>query len=172
MKTIRSILGNAALILFLVLCTGLAITLQTKGGLSPSLFQDAATNAPLWRRTAMLAFLMVFGIILGRLHVRLAQLPADAHINIVGELRSVTTTGGFWRSLLTAPVVFGVTYWMCQSQPDPIIAGVLALENGFFCDVLFKRREDEIGTGTRNLSQPASAVKPEEPTRGEKAEGK
>ena len=172
MKTIRSIFGNASLVLFLVLCTGLAITLQTKGGLTPSLFQDAATNTVLWRRTVMLAILMIIGIILGRLHAGLALVPADAHINIVRELRSATATGGFWRSMLTAPIVFGVTYWMSQNQPDPIIAGVLALENGFFCDVLFKRREDEVGKGTRSLSQTASPVKPEEPNKAEKAEAK
>jgi hypothetical protein len=171
MKTIRTILGNTAFVLFLVLCTGLAITLQTKSSISPILFQDAATNTALWRRTALLAILMIVGIVLGRLHARLAQLPADARINIVGELRVVTTTGGFWRSLLTAPVVFGVTYWMCQSQPDPIISSVLALENGFFCDVLFKRREDEISSGPRNRSQMTSAVKQGKP-RAEKAEAK
>jgi hypothetical protein len=133
-------------VVFLIVTTRVFLSLQLGHDVSISFFGEGPSD-PAWIRTAWLAAAMIIGIVLGHLHSRLNSLPQNARIHIGSELRRAVTTGAFWRSLVASPLVFGITYWIGRSQPDPVIAAVLALENGFFCDVLLKRREREITVG-------------------------
>jgi hypothetical protein len=142
---LRVVIGICVLAFFFSV-TRAFIELHESNGVSIRFFEKGQHNADLWLRSATMALLMLVGIVLGRLHSRLANVPSDSRVRIIEELREALSSGGFWRSLLGSPIVFGVTYWMSQNQPDPIVAGVLALENGFFCDVLFKRREAAVLT--------------------------
>jgi hypothetical protein len=144
-----------------VLVVALIIAIRVIIGLhepNVSFFDTEQPARYAWMRTAWLAAVMILGIVLGHLHSRLGALRPDARIHIRSELANALTSGAFWRSLAASPIVFGATYWMSKNQPDPVVAAVLALENGFFCDVLFKRRERELSAGEGSTVPTTSAT--------------
>lgn len=82
---------------------------------------------------------MLFGILCGYLHVHLAR---RTRVNLLLEFKRAIRAGAFTRSLLVSPIVFGAIYAITKNQPDLIIGTVVAFENGFFCDVILRGREE------------------------------
>ena len=84
---------------------------------------------------------MLFGILCGYLHSRLAH---RKRVNLLLEVKRAIRAGAFTRSLLVSPIVFGAVYALTKNQPDMLVGTLVAFENGFFCDVIFRRRENVI----------------------------
>ncbi len=161
MRPALSVLVSLVLVGFMIGVTRISIGLQLKENLSGSFFESGPQGVYAWGRTTWLAVVMIIGIVLGHLHSRLVRLQPDARVDILKELHRAVSTGAFWRSFITSPVIFGLTYLMSRNQPDTVVATVLALENGFFCDVLFKRREREtVATSASSSPQAASRRRP------------
>jgi hypothetical protein len=56
--------------------------------------------------------------------------------SVTGHVRLI----GSWRPLLIAPVVFYPVYLMASDQPDTIVAGCFAFQNGFFWQTVLEHR--------------------------------
>lgn len=84
---------------------------------------------------------MLFGILCGYLH---SHLTSRKRVNVWREIKRAVNAGALTRSLLVSPIVFGAVYALTKEQPDMLIGTLCAFENGFFCDVIFRRREDLI----------------------------
>jgi hypothetical protein len=81
---------------------------------------------------------MLAGLIFGTLYERLNKIAGQ--ISIWGELKLLFTTAPFFRALLVSPLVFAGVYAISQKQPDLVVALILAFENGFFCEALFREK--------------------------------
>ncbi len=118
---------------------GLAIIgvamLWKPGNLPDLFFTDAAppSAAGVITVSYILAMflLMVLGILLGQFYAVLA--PNRPPIPIWREFVSLLGSRELARSILASPIVFGVVYSLALRNPDPIMVGIIALQNGFFC---------------------------------------
>lgn len=81
--------------------------------------------------------LMLFGIAFGSLF-RQIQGRTEA-ISIAVELRRMWSSSSFWAAILVSPLVFGGVFVGVGEAPIGPTAYLLAFQNGFFCESVFKR---------------------------------
>jgi hypothetical protein len=87
--------------------------------------------------TAVAAAVMLAGVFLGALYRRI--MGKSDPINIFGELLQLLKAPDFWSSLCISPLVFLATFALTRDDPLQMSNLVLIFQNGFFCDVIFKK---------------------------------
>jgi len=86
---------------------------------------------------AATTLLMFVGIIVGSLFQNLSA--AGATVNIVAELKAVFSATSFWLSVCVAPFVLFSVYATVSAAPGDAASYLLAFQNGFFCQSVFKK---------------------------------
>jgi hypothetical protein len=89
--------------------------------------------------------LLFIGIIFGTLF-RTISAKRNKKINIVSEIRGVFTDNSFWTSVCVSPFVFFAVYAVIRASPSDPASYLLAFQNGFFCESVFKRLTDGDGS--------------------------
>ena len=87
--------------------------------------------------TVVAAVIMLAGVFSGALYRRISA-RSDA-INIGAEFLGLLRAPDFWSSLCISPLVFMATFALTKDDPLQIANLVLIYQNGFFCDVVFKK---------------------------------
>jgi hypothetical protein len=82
--------------------------------------------------------LLLIGIIFGTLF-RAITSKSNQRINIVSEIRDVFSDNSFWTSVCVAPFVFFAVYAVIRASPSDPASYLLAFQNGFFCESVFKK---------------------------------
>ena len=85
------------------------------------------------------AVLMLLGIVFGCLFRQIRQRGKE-RVLIMNELQKVWTSPSLWRALLVSPVVFGILFLIVRDNPGSGPALLLAFQNGFFCESVFKKK--------------------------------
>lgn len=137
----KSFLLHLFLVASLFIIVTFAVIFQLERQISLNFFTDSSFRYAVLLRPIVLGILMIIGIVFGYVHSQLNTQPKNRKVNIVSEFRKAFSQGGLWRSLLSAPLVYAVIYVMSERTPDVVIASVLAFENGFFCELVLRRRE-------------------------------
>jgi hypothetical protein len=94
--------------------------------------------------------LMFAGIVFGCLYRRLVG--PDRQVNPLHELRQVFTSTSFLAALCVSPFVFMAVYAVVANTPGDPASYLLAFQNGFFCESIFKQITDK-----RKAGEPATA---------------
>jgi hypothetical protein len=47
------------------------------------------------------------------------------------------------RALLVAPIIFVGVYKATNTNPDKVLAALLAFQNGFFCDSILRKKDEK-----------------------------
>ena len=86
----------------------------------------------------VMAALMFCGVVFGAIY---AELQAE-NSNAALAFRRAFTHPTLYRALLVAPIVFAGVYAFAKSTSDPIVIGIFAFQNGFFCEAVFRKSGD------------------------------
>jgi|GEM_PF-5957522 len=81
--------------------------------------------------------LMFGGIVFGCLYRRLVG--PNRQVNPLLELRGVFTSTSFLAALCVSPFVFMAVYTVVANTPGDPASYLLAFQNGFFCESIFKQ---------------------------------
>ena len=103
-------------------------------------FDPLSTNVPVVVKITT-AGTMLLGIFANALWVAVGRTPEGSPIDIVGLITSVLRTPSFIKSALVSPIVFIVVYALVKNEPDPVVAHLLAFQNGFFWESVFADRK-------------------------------
>lgn len=128
-------LGLAVAVLVLVIAAG--VIYHSEAWRSHSFLGDDANYWTAALRTAVLAVATVVGVVCGTAY----KLPAKS--SLVAETAvSRQFFSELVRPLLASPLVFTFVYTSAREVPDLVLAGLLAFENGFFCESILNRRPE------------------------------
>ena len=94
---------------------------------------------------ALTVLLMFAGIVFGCLYRRLVG--PDRQVNPLRELRRVFTSTSFLAALCVSPFVFMAVYAVVANTPGDPASYLLAFQNGFFCESIFKQITDKPKAG-------------------------
>jgi len=89
------------------------------------------------------AVVMILGIIFGCLFRRLSG--PDRPVNLWSEFSSVIQSSSFLAALCVSPFVFLGIYALVRDAPGDPASYLLAFQNGFFCESIFRRMFKEDG---------------------------
>jgi hypothetical protein len=123
----------------------------------PEVEQQIEASRPHEWRPLFLFAAMLVGIVFGEAYNRFLALSDKRRIAPWSELRRTFLTGRIWAGLFASPIIFAAIYSLCRNQPDVLLSGVFAFENGFFWNVVLKRRETAFGQ-TAPATEPATSV--------------
>lgn len=87
--------------------------------------------------TVIAAVVMLAGVFSGALYRRIS-VRTDA-ISVGTELLGLLRAPDFWSSLCISPLVFMAAFALTKDDPLQMSNLVLIYQNGFFCDVVFKK---------------------------------
>jgi hypothetical protein len=87
---------------------------------------------------------MALGIFFGCMFRRLGG--ADRQINVLAEARQVLRSSSFIAALCVSPFIFLGVYALVRDTPGDPASYLLAFQNGFFCEAIFRRMFREDGT--------------------------
>jgi hypothetical protein len=94
---------------------------------------------------AATTILLIAGIVFGCLFRQISGRAASSRINIVKEVQDVFASPSFWTALCVSPfVLFGV-YAVVSAAPGDPASFLLAFQNGFFCESVFRQLTAGIG---------------------------
>jgi hypothetical protein len=82
--------------------------------------------------------LLLLGIIFGSIFRNISQME-NKEVDIIHEARRVFKEASFWTSVCVSPFVFFAVYAVIRSSPSDPASYLLAFQNGFFCESVFKR---------------------------------
>jgi hypothetical protein len=108
---------------------------------SVSFFGPQAAQAN-WTVFFLTSIAMLVGIAFGMVHARVDA--NGAGFDWRRELRTTVKSAGFAKSVMIAPIVYVATYKFASTEPDTVISTLLAFQNGFFCEQIFKSRSPQI----------------------------
>jgi hypothetical protein len=97
--------------------------------------------------TTIALFVMLAGVLSGALYRRISG--RSDPISIGSELVALCRAPDFWSSLCISPLVFMATFALTKDDPLQISNLVLIYQNGFFCDLVFKKIEARLGPGNQ-----------------------
>jgi hypothetical protein len=104
------------------------------------------------------SLLLLVGIMFGTLF-RTISAKEGKRVDIVAEIRDVFTDNSFWISICVSPFVFFAVYAVIRASPSDPASYLLAFQNGFFCESVFKRLTSGEGTRTdETVDTPASVT--------------
>lgn len=83
---------------------------------------------------------MFFGIISNSIWTHVAELPKNEPVSIGRVLKSALRSASLVRSALVSPIVFMAVYALVKSEPDAIVAHLLAYQNGFFWESVLRKQ--------------------------------
>ncbi|MCX6857283.1 MAG: hypothetical protein NTV80_20535 [Verrucomicrobia bacterium] len=118
----------------------IAIVVFTQDGMSGMFLNEAEQSHPVWPGLVMAAA-MLAGIVSGRLHDNISSAKRFKIGKLFADLPS---DKDLWKSLLASPIVFGVVYSLLSKSNDFVVCAVFSFQNGFFCDVILKKKQDEM----------------------------
>lgn len=107
-------------------------------------FDPTATEPPAplpYKRAILILLFMAGGIVFSSLYEQLQRVTGS--INIVVELKTALNSAHFWKAVLVSPIVFAGVYLASKSEPDYVVGSLLAFQNGFFCDAIFRQHSTE-----------------------------
>jgi hypothetical protein len=81
--------------------------------------------------------LMLLGILFGSLFRRLGG--PSRKIDVIAEFREVISSSSFIAALCISPFVFSGVYMVALQSPGDPSSYLLAFQNGFFCESIFRR---------------------------------
>ena len=84
------------------------------------------------------AVLLIAGIAFGCLFRQISKATA-AKINIIHEIRDVFSSPSFWTALCVSPFVMFSVYAVVSTAPGDPASYLLAFQNGFFCESVFRQ---------------------------------
>jgi hypothetical protein len=87
-----------------------------------------------------LIVIMLLGIVCGHLHSILSTVSKEGDDVTLTLVRQSFAKASLWKSVLASPILFSVVYINCQTQPDLILAGFFAFQNGFLCNVVLDKQ--------------------------------
>jgi heme/copper-type cytochrome/quinol oxidase subunit 1 len=128
MKVVVGLIG----IVVLIAVTYLSYYQSTPGELAFT--GEQAFNLAMVFLTALVMFL---GIVFGCLYRRLAG-QVDG-VRAWTELRAVLSSASFLAALCVSPFVFFVVYAAVSQRPGDPASFLLAFQNGFFCEAVFRQ---------------------------------
>ena len=83
---------------------------------------------------------MLGGIFFGSIHDEIKNKEDTEAINLLKEAALVLKRKRFINAILVSPVLFIGIYVAAKTEPDHVIATLLAFQNGFFCDAIMKKK--------------------------------
>lgn len=83
------------------------------------------------------AFTMLCGLFFGALFRQLRT--QNGPVNIFSQCRAVFSSSSFWTALCVSPLVFYSVFAATGDNPGNVSSYVLAFQNGFFCEAVFKQ---------------------------------
>jgi hypothetical protein len=86
----------------------------------------------------IMAALMLCGVTFGAIYTELQEEGASAIL----AFKRALARPALYRALLVAPIVFAGVYAFARTTSDPIIVGIFAFQNGFFCEAVFRKSGD------------------------------
>jgi hypothetical protein len=95
--------------------------------------------------TIAAAAVMFAGVFTGALYRRISG-KVDS-ISIRAEILGLLRAPDFWSSLCISPLIFMSTFALTKDDPLQISNLVLIYQNGFFCDVIFKKIGERLTGG-------------------------
>ena len=87
---------------------------------------------------AVVLFSMLIGIAFGTLFRQIQG--GGATIRLGSEIQKMVESRSLTRSLLVAPLVFGVVYAIVARTPADLSDYLLAFQNGFFCESVLRSK--------------------------------
>jgi hypothetical protein len=98
-----------------------------------------------------LALIMAIGIFFGSMFRRLGN--TDRRINVLEEAKAILQSSSFVAALCVSPMVFFAAFATVRASPGDPASYLLAFQNGFFCESIFRRLFHTDGTpATRPVS--------------------
>lgn len=88
---------------------------------------------------------MLAGVFSGALYRRISA--KNDSISIRAEFLDLFRAPDFWSSLCISPLIFLSTFALTKDDPLQISNLVLIYQNGFFCDVIFKKIGAKLASG-------------------------
>jgi hypothetical protein len=157
MKTLITTAAVLAAALFLYLVVVWAAT----GSIRPAFYHDATrdTTDEIWR-SLLLYLTMVIGVLAGNVYAGLSGRKTFGSEGVWATLWKLSFTPSLIRALVGSPIVFGVVYGMARGQCDIVLACVFSFENGFFCHLILRHREESLDAQlqkTHAVTTPVSA---------------
>lgn len=114
-----------------------------------SFFGDRFPALPLMATAALL----IMGIIFGCLFRQISR-TASPRIDIVQEFRDVFSSPSFWTALCVSPFVMFSVYAAISAAPGDPASFLLAFQNGFFCESIFRQLTSGVGQQSPTPPQP------------------
>jgi uncharacterized RDD family membrane protein YckC len=129
-------------IFFIILSVALIVAAVafSEDGMSGMFLNDAAHVNPVWPGLLM-ALSMLLGIVAGRLH---ENISTAKRFKLGRVLAALPNDKELWRALLASPIIFGVVYSLLSSSNDLVVCAVFSFQNGFFCNVVLKKKQIEL----------------------------
>jgi hypothetical protein len=97
-------------------------------------------ESPKWM-FLLLPFLLVVGIFAGEVYRTLQS--SDSDKIALSDFKNVIASKSLWKSLFAAPIIYLGIHYLSQDQPDLMVSSLLAFENGFFCNVILSKKQEE-----------------------------
>ena len=83
------------------------------------------------------AGVMLCGLFFGALFRQLRT--QSGPVNVLSQCRVVFSSSSFWTALCVSPLVFYSVFAATGDNPGNVSSYVLAFQNGFFCEAVFKQ---------------------------------
>ncbi|WP_373413905.1 hypothetical protein [Ensifer aridi] len=93
---------------------------------------------------AGLAAVMAIGIFFGAMFRRMGTV--DRKVNVINEAKDVLQSSSFIAALCVSPLVFFLAFLSVRGSPGDPASFLLAFQNGFFCEAIFRRMFRDDGT--------------------------
>lgn len=106
-------------------------------------------DAPAIVPVILTGLVMAFGIFFGSMFRRMGSV--DRQVDILAEMRDVLRSSRFIATLCVCPFVFLGAYALVRDTPGDPASYLLAFQNGFFCEAIFRRMFRDDGTPTGPL---------------------
>jgi hypothetical protein len=92
-------------------------------------------------RTIALYCAMIVGVVCGAIHDTLGGRKTFGEKGLLRTVADAVYGPQLLRGLLASPIVFAAVYGITRGHPDSVLAAALSFENGFFCDVVLRKRQ-------------------------------
>lgn len=102
-------------------------------------FNPLALSFPLTRALTT-AVAMFFGILGNAVWCAANRVSEDEEVRLLGLVWSALRSVGLIKASLVSPLVFASVYALTKTEPDPVVAHLLAFQNGFFWESVLENR--------------------------------